>query len=458
MSKYNRPRVSSRALAAAAAVLSAAFLAAYLPDVGHGFVKDDFAWIRHARMTDPGALARLLFGTLGFYRPVVSITFGVNEWMFGNSALGYGLTNLALAAACAAAVGALARALALPAGAALMAAGLWAFNFHGINMAVLWISGRTALCLTLFAVLAAHAAVRGRPALVFLFSLLAALSKEEAVLLPMVCGVMAVRPGEPGGLRPRVIWRQAWPAVWPSLAAVLIYLALRAQSGAMTPATAPAFYQPAFSPSTVIVNLLQYADRSSTLAAAAVLVMAAVTRRWPSPDPRIMGVVLKGAIWIVLAFGVTVWLPVRSSLYAVWPSVGAALAAAALAGALWPRGSDRQRRALVAAALLLPFLLWPVYRSRNVRWVELADLTRDTIRAVGGAAVPDGSLVVLQDDRSTRASFNNAFGTLYPDAVTLFFEDRFAVWIDSVEEMGERPAKAAAATFALRDGQIARIE
>ena len=59
-----------------------------------------------------------------------------------------GVTNVALALVGAALVYGLARAFSLPWGAAAFAGSLWLLNFHGINMAVLWISGRTALLLT----------------------------------------------------------------------------------------------------------------------------------------------------------------------------------------------------------------------------------------------------------------------------------------------------------------------
>jgi hypothetical protein len=216
-------------------------------------------------------------------------------------------------------------------------------------------------------------------------------------------------------------------------------------------------------PALVAANVLQYADRSSTLAAASLLALFALVGRRPAIDEATRRLVVQGALWVALAFGVTVWLPVRSSLYAVWPSVGAALAASALAAALWPLARPRRQRAIVAGALMLPFLLWPVYRSRNVRWVELADLTRDTLRAVGAEAarIPVGALVVLRDDRSTRANFNNAFGTLYPEAAALAFGSRFDLWIDPppVELQGvERPARPVAAAFALRGGRVARVE
>ena len=36
---------------AAAGLLLAAFLVIYLPDVGHGFIKDDFGWIAGSQVT-----------------------------------------------------------------------------------------------------------------------------------------------------------------------------------------------------------------------------------------------------------------------------------------------------------------------------------------------------------------------------------------------------------------------
>lgn len=47
----------------------------------------------------------------------------------------------------------LAERLGLPVPAALLTAAVWSFNFHGINVAVLWISGRTSLLVVLFAIL-----------------------------------------------------------------------------------------------------------------------------------------------------------------------------------------------------------------------------------------------------------------------------------------------------------------
>jgi len=138
------------------------FAGVYLAAAGHGFIKDDFAWILQSRVRDTGDLAGLFVTDNGFYRPMVALTFTVNDWMFGAAPRGYGVTNVLLALLCGASIYMLARAFALSRGAAIMAAALWLLNLQGIRMAALWTSGRTALVLTLAATMAATAVVRGR--------------------------------------------------------------------------------------------------------------------------------------------------------------------------------------------------------------------------------------------------------------------------------------------------------
>ena len=55
----------------AGVLLSAALLLAYVPDLGHGFVKDDFGWIRGARIES----ANLLPGDTS--EPVTRLVRGV---------------------------------------------------------------------------------------------------------------------------------------------------------------------------------------------------------------------------------------------------------------------------------------------------------------------------------------------------------------------------------------------
>ena len=80
----------------AAVVLTATFCTIYLPDLGRGFVKDDYAWISKSRVHAPADVARLFAGNVGFYRPLVSTTFAVDYAVWGLDARGYAATNLVL--------------------------------------------------------------------------------------------------------------------------------------------------------------------------------------------------------------------------------------------------------------------------------------------------------------------------------------------------------------------------
>jgi hypothetical protein len=401
----------------AAAVLLAALCLAYAGDAGHGFIKDDLRWIRETRVHSPGDFARLFERSDGFYRPLVSVSFALNSATSGLAPKAYGLTNLALVVANAALIWLLARRLRAAAGPALLAAGVWAFNFHGINMAVLWISGRTSLLVTTFALLTAIALTAGRVWLAGLCCLLALLSKEEAALLPLALALWSAYDAS-GTITARIaaVARRTWPC----FAALAIYLALRVRTDAFWPAEAPSYYRLTFSPSMLATNIVQYVDRAITWPAVAALALYAASAwraRFDAAERRIL---VFGGIWLVCTFGLTVFVPVRSSLYAVLPSVGSALAAGAVASAAL-RAAPQRATAGLAALALLPLLLLPAYWQRNERWVRLGDLSAAVLSQVRTAAERQpGRPIVLLDDPTERFNLEAAFGNIWPDAAALF--------------------------------------
>jgi hypothetical protein len=100
------------------------FLAVYLPTAGHGFVRDDYQWVLSSRVHDWRGLMDLFHFDNGFYRPLVSLTFMLDGWMFGADPFGYGMTNIVLALLCCASIAWLARSLGLSRGAAMLAGSL----------------------------------------------------------------------------------------------------------------------------------------------------------------------------------------------------------------------------------------------------------------------------------------------------------------------------------------------
>jgi hypothetical protein len=448
----------------AALVLAAVFLAIYVPDVGHGFIKDDFAWIRNSRVAEPGGLLALFGQHVGFYRPLVSVSFAFDHMVWGLDASGYAATNVALLVANAGLLFALARRLMLPAAAALFGVAAWVFNFHGVNMALLWISGRTSLLVTLFALATALAWLRDRRVLAALFALAAMLCKEEAVLLPVLFGAFAradrqhaptstLRLPSLGALRP--VTRALGPSFWPLWVALVAYLLLRERSGAFGPADAPPFYRFAFAPTLLLRNALEYLDRAVTLGAALALILLAVCR-WhratPAADER--RALIFAACWLPATYALTVFLPIRSSLYALLPSVATGLAVAAIAARARRANAVAFRRAAIALTLVA-MLLVPVYWSRNQRWVTLADLSAQAIETIRDrASGVEPGLVVLVDDPGERVNLDAAFGSLLPEALEL---ELGPGWNGAIVAAGRPLPEPRVLTLALRDGRLVQL-
>lgn len=353
------------------------------------------------------------------------------------------MTNLALLIADAGLLWSLARRLGLTGGASLLAAAAFILNFHGVNMAVLWISGRTSLLALLFALASVHAMLRGHGLWAGLLCLAALLSKEEALALPAVLTLFFVLDKR----RPL----DAWP-LWVS---VVVYAVLRSSSGAFTPGSAPDYYRFSFDPSLLLRNMGEYADRAGTLAAALGVVMLAGvprTRPWFVAEER--RALLFAALWIPGMYALTVFLPIRSSLYALVPSVGCALAAGACASRA-ARLSPRRFTRIAAVLILVAAALIPVYRSRNQRWVAPAQLSRDVMAGLQATTTsfPAGGRVVLVDEPTADVGLDDAFAGLFPDALALYSGD---MWTGEIVEPGTVLPIDSQTTivFELRDGTL----
>ena len=432
---------------AAAAAMAGAFLLIYLPDIGHGFISDDFRWIVESRSSSPGDLVALLGSNTGFYRPVVSWSFAADHALWGTNAFGYGVTNLILCLATAAALFALARQLALPSAAALAAAGVWLFNFHAVNMALLWLSGRTALLVSLLAVGTALAMMRGRFIAAGAVALLAMLAKEEAVALPALFSAFTL-----------LTERRARSLVStvPLWAALAVYIALRLQSGAFWPSDAPSYYQFAFSPVGIGRNILEYADRAGTTAAVVVIVLAAATRtRVGALDAGERRVLIFAALWVAATYAITVFLPIRSSLYALLPSIGTALAAGAVAAAA-ARRDPRIFRYAAIGLVVATFALNPVYRARNVRWTGLAALSERVMTTIQrDASGRSPGHVVLIDAPAERFNLQSAFGALLPEAMRLRVGKGWSGEVVAAATEAQQPADL---SYRLADGILVRLK
>jgi hypothetical protein len=431
--------------------------AVYCPDVGRGFIKDDFTWIRAAQAATARPATLIRQSDPGFYRPIVTLAFAVDRAVHGWKPRGFGWTNLALYALCAIAVGGLALALGLPRRAALLAALLWAANPHGVNMAILWLSGRTATLLTLFSLLAAIAFLRRRYAAAAIAIALALLSKEEAVMLPFILLAWAwIRSRDRSTTS--VERGLSWPAVAALCLPLVVYLSLRALTPAMTPATAPPFYRLSADPLLVARNIWEYLDRSATVVVVALALAMLIAFRRPTVTTAERPVLAMLAVWWLGMFAITIWLPVRSSLYAVCPSAAAAIAGALLIERM--RAASAPRLAhfeWVVAALLVAAI--PIYQVRDDLRVEAARVSDRTLHAIEGdlPRLPATGVVVLHEDPEA-AVFKEAFGDLPSEALrTRFGRDWDArIVAASAPLRGSDGTGDVIAEYWIRHGTIAR--
>ena len=428
-----------------------AFVAAvYIPDLGRGFVKDDFTWIRTAQ----GAIAHpstlILQRDVGFYRPIVTLTFISDYSLHGWSARGYGWTNLALYLLCAAAILGLGLAMGLSRWTAALSTFLWAVNPHGINMALLWLSGRTALLVTLFSVLAGTAFVRRWYGVATVPIMLALLSKEEAVALPVMLLIWTWFRDKDGRV-PRA-------AIAAACVPLGLYLCIRSFTPALTLTTAPSFYQFTTDPVLLIGNLGEYLDRSSSLVVFAVMVAIGVYRVLPAFDDADRQVLRLMGVWWVCMFAVTIWLPVRSSLYVVCPSVAAAIIGAVIVERLRVTATTgRLVLEPVLAALLLAAI--PIYQARDGRRVEAARISARTIGAIRSdfATLPPSGLVLFHDEPDV-SPFREAFGDLASEALRTRFGRDWDARIESSAPTSEAFVSRGAiiADYWIEHGRIIR--
>jgi len=428
-----------------------AFAAIYAPDLGHGFVRDDFEWIENSRIASATDVTRIFSHTPGFYRPLVSLTFSADGAIWGLNPRGYAATNVVLFALVAGLIYRVARSLELPPAAAVLAAALWAFDIHAPRMALLWISGRTALMLCIFALATADAVLRERDKTAAVWCLLALLSKEEAVVLPAIMTLFVWWSDR--GRFGLVSLLKATSWLWAALA---IYAVLRINSGAFGLGSLPAHYPVTADARALIRNIGEYAARAGLISSIAALVVSLAARPSSPLQPSERRVIVFGALWIVGFFALTLFAANRSDLYALTPSIGFALAASALASCALRANARRFGMACVGLIVAVLALI-PVYWQRDERWVAPADVSASVIAALTASTPSAARRIVLVDDVSMRYGLESAFGTLLPSAVRLFNGNEWSAELRRTGEDCQTASREAGTTvFVFRGGQLAR--
>ncbi len=395
----------------------------YAPNVGKGFVRDDFTWLDNVVREGKTDYLRPFTRTTGFFRPLVSFTFGIQYQLHGLQSKSFGLFNLFLHTLNIILVYILLSSQKESKSYAIWTAALFALNGKAANMAVGWVSGRTTLLFSFFMLLSLCLYLRIpkkgvlRPVLTGIFYLAALLSKETAAAAPIFIFLYTFFKND-GDAKERSFLPKFKAAATASSIFILplvIYLLLRFQSDAMTPFNVPEFYRYNFSAPLLIENLIEYIIRGGLLDIYLILLISILLlisflilkgpRDKPKSEQRLdRRVFLWGLFWFVCFILPELFIPARSSLYSYFPQIGIHLSALTVISVIWKKLLETKKRIHYAALTLFCFLMigWLGFLLNMAVSVKLQGeashrFTDQIIRATSG--LPSGTKVFIIDSQ-----------------------------------------------------------
>jgi len=225
----------------AAALIGVAATFLFIPALQYDFVWDDRSLIlRDVRIRSWGGVVEA-FGSdffrnsdekvrYGYYRPLITVTYALDFWIWRDNPLGYHLTNILLHVACCFGVMALAKRLQIGLGVTSVITLL--FAVHPLHTeSVTWVAGRTDVVATMFAIPYLlwfdHRLTRMR-VLAHVSFVAAILSKEVTLAVPGVAFCLA-------SISSDISFKDRLKLVLPAVPLLAGYLALRATIVPMMP-------------------------------------------------------------------------------------------------------------------------------------------------------------------------------------------------------------------------------
>jgi hypothetical protein len=338
------------------ALLIALVVLVHAPFLGGGWMTDDFM---HVDYLQRQTLGRVLISpdVFGYYRPVSQASLLVNLLLTGLSPFFFRLTSLLLHVGVICAAFVLACLLLGEGNGAFLATLAFALTPKAHTIAVLWISARPELLMSLFSLLAVIFWIRwdrgdGRRWLsaAVVCYLLAVLSKEPAVLLPIL---LLITP--PGSWRLRRV-----PAAGLLVVSGVATIVLRVAAGARIPLE-DAYYTVTAPIGQDERNAWNYLTRVIPSPAALWLFSGLAARRIPRDvrgSPAMVPLAFYAIAWFIVLLLPVLPLPGRSELYLYLPGFGLCL----LAGSLADRTLDRVRPGATALAAGLCVLVLGGYQ------------------------------------------------------------------------------------------------
>jgi hypothetical protein len=440
----------------------------FLPMIGRGFIHDDFVHLCSAAY-DP--LWRGLTKANGgpFYAPVAWLTFKVDWMLWGWKPVAYAVINLILHITNILLVNRLAFHLYQSAIAARWAAIGFALLYPANTWAIMWISTRAHIIVTLFYLAALLSAVWYARAkrhkllaatAIVVFAILSMFSKESGITIPI--SIALVLFNQRITQKHIFISRAGIVGLFAILLiALLSYTGIRAQSGAI-PITFfhNQWYTYTLAPQVVLENLLRYGWRTYGLLA--IMAGAVALSRYLHGCAPSLKSLAKGEIAFSLAlFAITIapfiLLPRRSGIYTYLPGVAAALLLGAVVRA-WCEPSygptyelplkPPPRRVLITASPIILIIVTYCFLTvgHSFRWLKMAEINTTILRQIVAqrAKVEPNTVVILtysEIDLKNRFPESLAWG--FSPALRILYSDHTVSGslIHSVEPYRNKPSE-----------------
>jgi hypothetical protein len=330
--------VVDRAAARWLAIVVVVVAVGYLPFLDGGRLTDDFVHLEHARQSGRSLSLFASADPFGFYRPLPQATYLLEQRAVGGLPAAARGLNLLLHLVILLSAFFAARMLLNESRAALLATIAFALTPKAPPIAVLWVSARADLLMSLFVFLALLAWIRWERSggmrwfvLACACYILAFASKETAALLPLVLLFV------PSGRSPFSLARVA--SVAPMVALGLGLLAVRIPVGALMPSSSDSHYDLISGFDRWIRSTRNYFGRALPSPLALVAAMAGagwLDRRRTEPERQapatfaLAPLAMFAAVWFLAFLAPVMPIVARSELYLYLPGFGLCLLAAGL--------------------------------------------------------------------------------------------------------------------------------
>lgn len=425
-------------------------LAIFAPNVGGGFITDDYIWIREVTNPFGVAMLRPFSITSGFYRPLISLSYGLQFWAHGMEPVFYGWFNLLLHMINIVMLYYLlsswetSQTTQTTKTTTFIVTALFAFNAKSIPMAVGWFSGRTTLMFSFFTLLTLlvllklsqprdKTGLKGKWRRFFIYVsasflfLSAQLCKETAAATALFVFVFSYLALKKKVSSPALVF----------IIPMVFYGILRFGSNAYTPFDAPDYYRWTLDPVTVLRNLLEYIIRAGMpelIIIAILLIWGLVKNRKISMPLSTLSkdkLFLTGMLWFLCFILPTLFLPVRSDLYVYLPQIGLHLSLVTIIihwsrhlGIDFEKLKSRKWANRVYPLLAVCCVLWMgfVY-SRAAAQNQLGEKSSQFSKQLQQttAAVEPGSRIIVLDIKNRNGSPANSIAYGFPSFLDLHF-------------------------------------